>query len=184
MENKLKSYRATLAINGVVALLFGVLALFVPNETIRVVAIYFGVLLMVGGIIGVVVSIQNMRKDRPYVSALINSLVSLVIGIFVVFNTQQSLIIFAIIIGIWALIIGAMQLYIALKMVRPGTSQRLMVINSVVTLVFGLLLFFNPFESIIAFVYVIGVMAFIFGAIMLFFAVSISTADTHDESLP
>lgn len=183
MENKLKSYRITLAINGVVAILFGVLALFVPSETIRVVAIYFGVLLMVAGIIGVIVSIQNMRKERPYVSALINSLVSLVIGIFVVFNTQQSLIVFAIIIGIWALIIGAVQLYIALKMIRPGTAQRVMIINSVVTLIFGLLLFFNPFESIIAFVYIIGVMAFLFGAIMLFFSVSIRSAQTNPEEL-
>jgi uncharacterized membrane protein HdeD (DUF308 family) len=183
MENKLKSYRITLAINGVVALLFGVLALFVPNETILLISIYFGVLLMVSGIIGVIVSIQNMRKERPYISALINSLVSLVIGIFVVFNTQQSLIVFAIIIGIWALVIGAVQLYIALKMIRPGTSQRLMIINSVVTLIFGLLLFFNPFAAVKTFVYIIGVMAFIFGAIMLFFAISIRSAQTNPEEL-
>lgn len=183
MENKLKSYRATLAINGVVALLFGVLALFVPSETIRVVAVYFGILLLVAGIIGVIVSIQNMRKERPYVSALINSLVSLIVGIFVVFNAKQSLIVFAIIIGIWALVIGAVQLFIALKMIKPGTSQRLMIINSVVTLVFGLLLFFNPFESIVAFVYIIGVMAVFFGAIMLFFAVSIRSSETKPEEL-
>ncbi len=183
MEHKLKSYRITLAINGVLALLFGVLALFVPNETIHVVSIYFGVLLMVAGIIGIIVSIQNMRKNRPYISALINSLVSLVIGIFVVFNTQQSLIVFAIIIGIWALIIGAVQLYIALKMIRPGSSRRLLIINSILTLIFGLLLFFNPFESVIAFIYIIGVMAFIFGALMLFFAISIRIAETKPEEL-
>jgi len=81
------------------------------------------------------------------------------------------------------LVIGAVQLYIALKMIKPGTSQRLMIINSVVTLVFGLLLFFNPFESIVAFVDIIGVMALFFGAIMLFFAVSIRTAETNPEEL-
>ena len=183
MAKKLKSSRFTLAINGVVAVLFGVLVLFVPKETIHVVAIWFGALVLVAGIIGIIVSIHNMRKERPYISALVNSLVSLIIGIFVIFNRQQSLIVFAIIIGIWALVIGAVQLYIALKMIRPGTSRRLMIINSVVTLVFGLLLFFNPFESIVAFVYIIGVMALFFGAIMLFFAVSIRANETKPEEL-
>ena len=49
MEKKLKSYRFTLAINGVVAVLFGVLVLFVPKETIHVVAIWFGALVLVAG---------------------------------------------------------------------------------------------------------------------------------------
>lgn len=177
MENKIKHYRITLLINGIIALLFGALALFLPVATIKVIVTYFGILLLLGGIGGIIVSVQNMKKDKPYISSLISSVVSVVMGIVIIFNTRLSLEIFAIIIGIWALVIGAVQLFIALKLLESGNYKKVLATNSAITLLFGLLLFLNPFGSMVALVYIVGALAVIIGAILLFFSFSIRNVE-------
>lgn len=179
MEKTLKHYRITLLINGIIAILFSSLALFLPVTTIKTLVVYFGILLLLGGIGGIIVSIQNMKGNKPYISALVSSIVSVVMAIIIIFNTRLSLEIFAIIFGIWALVIGAVQLFIALKLLEPGTNRKLLVSNSVATLIFGLLLFLNPFGSIVALVYIVGALALLVGGILLFFSFSIRSAETE-----
>jgi len=173
MKNKVKHYSLTLLINSIIALLFGALAILLPQATIKTIAIYFGILLLLGGAGGLWVAIKNMQRDKPYISSLVSSIVSVVVGIIIVFNTRLSLEVFGIIIGIWALVIGAVQLFIALKLLETGKYKNLMVINSIITLLFGLVLFVSPFGSILILTRIIGVMAVIFGGILLFFSISI-----------
>ena len=73
MKNKVKHYSLTLLINGIIALLFGGLAIFLPQATIKTVALYFGILLLIGGAGGMWVAIRNMKKEKPYISSLISS---------------------------------------------------------------------------------------------------------------
>jgi len=176
MKSKVKHYSITLLINGIVALLFGALAILLPQATIKTIATYFGIVLLLGGAGGLWISIRNMKHDKPYISALVSSIVSVVVGIIIVFNTRLSLEIFGIIIGIWALVIGAVQLFISLKLLESGQYKKLMIINSVITLIFGLMLFISPFGSIIILTRIIGVLAVIFGGILLFFSISLRSA--------
>ena len=177
MENKIKQYRTTMLINGIIALLFGSLCLFLPVPTIKTIVKYFGILLLLGGATGIYFSVQHMKNDKPYLTSLITSIVSVVMGVVLFFNTRQSLIIFATIIGIWALVIGAVQLFIALKLLQKGNYRKVLLINSVVTLIFGLLLFLNPFGSVIALVYIVGAIALIIGGILIFFSFSLKSTE-------
>jgi uncharacterized membrane protein HdeD (DUF308 family) len=177
MKNKVKHYSITLLINGLIALLFGALAVLLPQATIKTIAVYFGIVLLIGGASGLWVSIYNMQHDKDYLSSLVSSIVSIVVGVIVVFNTRLSLEIFGIVIGIWALVIGAVQLFIALKLLETGRYKKLLIINSIITLIFGLLLFISPFGTILILTRAIGVMALIFGAILFFFAISIRSSE-------
>ncbi len=177
MENKIKHYRIVLLINGIIAILFGAVALFTPVITIKTIVIYFGIVLLIGGIAGVLTSVISMKNNKPWFSALVSSVVSIVMGIIIIFNTRLSLNIFAIIFGIWALVIGAIQLFIAIKLLNTGKYKKLMIINSSITLILGLLLFLNPFGTIVALVYTVGVLAVIIGGILLFFSFSIRSVE-------
>jgi uncharacterized membrane protein HdeD (DUF308 family) len=176
MENKIKHYSISLLINGIIALLFGGLAIFLPQATIKTITVYFGILLLVGGAGSFLASVKNMKGDKPYISTLIISVVAIVIGLIFIFNPRLSLELFGIVIGIWAVVIGAVQLFIALQLLEPGKYKRLMTINSIITLLFGLILFVSPFGSIVILTRIIGIMAVIFGGIMLFFSISIRSA--------
>ncbi len=178
MKSKVRHYSLSLLINGIIALIFGGLAIFLPQATIKTVAIYFGILLLLGGGGGLWIAIRNMHREKPYISSLISSIVSIVIGLIIVFNTRLSLNIFGIIIGIWALVIGAVQLFIALRLMEAGNYKNLMVINGLITLLFGLLLFVSPFGTIIALTRIIGALAVIFGGVLLFFSISLRSNES------
>ncbi|MFP4472196.1 MAG: HdeD family acid-resistance protein [Bacteroidales bacterium] len=176
MESKLRHYRLTLMINGIIALLFGLFALFVPETATKSIAIYFGIVLIVIGIVGIVAAVRNMKMDKPYMSSMISSIVSLLVGILILVYTQQSLQVFVIIIGIWAVILGIMQLIITLNLLE-GKRKTMLLINSMITILFGLILFFNPFTSAVALVFIVGILAVIFGGILLYFAFSLQSIE-------
>ena len=53
-----------LALNGIIAILFGVLAIFVPSSTILVLGKYFGFVVLLGGLILLFVAIRHAKaKD-------------------------------------------------------------------------------------------------------------------------
>lgn len=157
----------TLSINGIIALLYGILAIFIPGDTILTIITWFGiVILIVGGamLIGV---INNIRNKLPYATDIIWTLITIAIGAVLAFYTQRSIEIFVIIIGIWAILMGSMQLYIMSKLEAGDSSKNTFLINGIVTIVFGVILFFNPFTSAKALLILTGVMAFIIGVVMI-----------------
>jgi len=52
-----------------------------------------------------------------------------------------------------------------------------MTMNSVATLIFGLLLFLNPFGSLVFLLYIAGALAVIIGGILIFFSISIRSSE-------
>jgi uncharacterized membrane protein HdeD (DUF308 family) len=183
MENKLSNYRSLLVINGIIAILFGLFALFVPETTARTVAVYFGIVLIVGGAFGLYHSITSMKNDKPYLINLLSSVVSTLVGVFIVIYTQRSLEIFTIIVGIWAVIMGVLQLVIALNLPKSSGYKKLLTINSILTLVFGLVLFFNPFSGFIAILYLVGVLAILFGSVLIYLSIVIKKFEEDITSL-
>lgn len=171
MENHLSNYRSLLVINGIIAILFGVFALFVPQTTAKSIVIYFGIVLIVGGAVGLYLSITSMKQNKPYIVNLLVSLLSMLFGIFIVLYTRRSLELFAIIIGIWAVIVGLLQLIISFNLSKTNVQRKVLMFNSIITLVFGLILFFNPFESIVAIIFVVGALAVIFGLVLIYLSI-------------
>ncbi len=173
MTNKLKHYRTTLLINGIIAILFGLFAIFVPQETSKTIAMYFGIVLIIGGGFGLVNAIRLMKKNQEYISPLISSIVGFLVGLFIMIYTRRSLEIFAIIMGVWAVVLGFVQLFIALNLIPPGRNRNIIIFNCIITLLFGLILFFNPFNSIVALIFLVGAMALVFGGILIYFSIII-----------
>lgn len=183
MENNLSNYRSLLATNGIIAILFGIFALFVPQATAKTIVVYFGLILVVGGAIGLYVSINNMKQNKPYIVNLLSSLLSVLIGIFIVIYTRRSLEIFAAIIGIWAVIIGITQLIISFNLSKTSSQRKVLMVNSIITLIFGLILFFNPFESVVIIIFIVGVLALIFGAVLIYLATVIKSFEKEITKL-
>ena len=155
-------------VNGLIAILFGILALFVPIATIVSLTMYFGILLIVGGGIMFYASYQNMKAKKTYLLMMTEALLAILLGAVITFYPQDSLKIFLIVVGIWATIIGLLQIIVAAQMRKKMSNHGLFTINGIITLVIGLLLFFNPMGAIKALLMVIGVMALIAGVLLVY----------------
>jgi uncharacterized membrane protein HdeD (DUF308 family) len=163
----------TFLINGIIALVIGFLLLFVPQDTILTITRYFGILLLVAGGVLLIVAIRNLRADQPYAILLIEALAAILIGFLLIFYTRQGLELFVILIGIWALIIGIVQMIISLKLRDKMTNYSLLLVNGFLTAVLGVLLFFNPFATLVILGYVVGILALFVGALLIYFSLKL-----------
>jgi len=159
-----------IALNGAIALLYGILALFVPGTTIIGILMYIGIFILIAGAIMLIAAIRKIRKKLPYFGDLIWSLLVLVIGGLITFNTQTTLEVFVVIVGVWAIILGISQIIIVLKVKLSPYEKNITLVNAIVTLIFGLVLFYNPFQSAKFIVVISGILAFIVGTLLLVLA--------------
>lgn len=172
----------TIAVNGIIALLFGILALFIPGETILTIIIWFGIVVLVVGIAMLIGIINNIRNKLPYGTDLLWAIITIVIGGILTFYTQRSIEIFVIIIGLWAILIGAVQLYLMTKLDSSDKSRNTFLINGVLTIIFGVVLFFNPFASAKALLILTGIIAFVIGIVMIILSLKMKSLSKEFEA--
>lgn len=156
-----------LTLNGIIAIIYGLLAIFVPSNTLITMVMYFGIFILIIGLALLIGSINSARSNLSFVPDLLSAVVSLAIGALLTFYTQKSLEIFVIIVGSWAILLGLTQLYIMMKTTKTGSSKTTFLINGLITLAFGVMLFFNPFATATIMVVISGILAFVIGIILI-----------------
>ena len=158
-----------LAFNGLIALLFGLMAIFAPIDTFKVIIMYFGIVMLIVGVAMMFGIYSSMKNKLNYGADLISAIVTIGLGVVLTFFTSKSLELFVIIIGIWAIMLGIGQLLI-MKGLESKGDKKVVLFSGLFTLIFGVLLFFNPFTMASIFGIIIGIMAAIIGVVLISFA--------------
>jgi uncharacterized membrane protein HdeD (DUF308 family) len=172
MTSKATTNWWALAFNGIIALLFGLMAIFSPVDTFKVIIMYFGIVMLIIGVAMFIGVYTSMKNKLNYGNDLITSIITIGLGIVLTFFTQRSLEIFAIVVGVWAIILGISQLVIMMNIQSSG-DKKILLINGIITLAFGVLLFFNPFTLASIFIVLTGVLSVIIGVILIAVAIKI-----------
>jgi uncharacterized membrane protein HdeD (DUF308 family) len=170
MKSNISKQWALLASNGVIAIVFGALAIFVPGPTLLTVVTYFGIVILLLGVAMLVGVISNIRNGLGYGADLAEAVVLMIIGILLAFYTQQSLKVFVIIIGSWAVLMGLLQLFFAFSLAPELNGKITLLINGGLTLIFGIILFFNPFQAAVFVLVLTGILAIAVGTILIIVA--------------
>ena len=156
-----------LLFNGLIALFYGILAIFASEAVILTIVTYLGILILVTGFAMIYGVYSNYKNHLDYGFDLFQSIVVLVLGTLLTFYSQQSLQVFVIIIGSWAIMMGIVQLYYAFKLPGSHNSKTPLIVNGIITLIFGTLLLFNPFNMARFVVIISGVLALLTGIMLI-----------------
>jgi uncharacterized membrane protein HdeD (DUF308 family) len=81
---------------------------------------------------------------------------------------ENSLKFFLIVIGVWAVVIGIVQLIILVNAKGEIPGKNIFLFNGLLTLAIGILLFFDPYSLAEFIIKVIGVFSLIFGSILIY----------------
>ena len=182
MQTDISKRWAALAVNGAIAIIFGVLAIFVPGPTLITLVIYFGIVILLLGIAMLTGVILNIRNGLGFGTDLAEAILLIVIGVLLTFYTQQSLKVFVIIIGSWGVLIGLLQLFIAFKVSPELNGKNTLLINGGLTLLFGIVLFFNPFQAAVFVLVLTGILAIAVGIILIILAIKMKNFFNRLES--
>ena len=164
-------------ISGVIAILFGILALFVPQETIIKLTLYFGILILAGGLILLYLAIKNKRAEKPYGLLLIESILVLLMGGIIVFLPGETIRVFLILIGAWAILTGLLQIILAVRMKGVVSRHGMFTLNGIITLIFGLLLLIKPMGTAAFIMVVTGILALVAGVLLIYLGLSLRGAE-------
>ena len=147
---------------GIVTLAAGIAALVWPGVTLLVVAVLFGVQLIVGGIFRFVSAFAADESGGTRVWMALLGVFSLIIGLYAVRHVLLTIVALALLLGIFWVVSGAMELFGAL-------SNRLMPergwtgFAGLLSLLAGIVLLIYPGLSVVTLAVVVGVWLLIFG---------------------
>jgi len=156
-----------LALRGVAGILFGILAFVMPALTLAVLVLLFGAYALVDGIFNVVASLSGRSGARPWWALLLAGLVGIGAGLLTFFMPGLTALALAYLIGIWAIIIGVLEIISAVRLRKVITNEWWLGLSGVLAIVFGVLLTLAPGPGALAMVIWIGAYAFVYGVFLV-----------------
>ena len=158
-----------LALRGLVAVLFGVLAFMWPGGTLITLVWLFGAFALVNGILSLVLATKT--KGYPKVGSLIlGGLLGILAGLLAFVMPGITALGLLILIAAWAIVTGIMELVAAVRLRKIINNEWLLVLAGIASVVFGVILLFQPAAGALALIWLIGAWAFVFGILLMILA--------------
>jgi len=157
-------------LNGIIALIYGVLALSLPEGTLIIIARYTGIVILLTGIVFGIISYNRFKNKLSYGVMLFQTVIMAILGVLILFYTRETINFFILLIGVWAIIMGVVQLIVLVNIGTGFGNKNFFAINAVISLIFGLLLVLNPFGAAKTLIVLSGILAIFFGFVMIWFA--------------
>lgn len=141
--------------------ILGLIILFNPNETIALLSLILGIIIMIIGI-GKIISYIILRKESNFSNYdLIYGIIAIVISIIMLANANAFATIVRVIIGIWIAYTGIMKLIYALNLKSLSSSSWIAVmIMAIITIIAGVYIAIDS-----------SILIMVFGVIFIAYAV-------------
>ncbi len=164
-----KSYKNWwfLAVNGLVAILFGVLLVFFTEETVQTIIFFSGLVILVSGILLFLLSIRQLKRDKSIALLMFQSVLSIAIGLIMLIFQDKTVAFFLIIIGVWAIVVGILQLVILINVGKALKGRNVLLFNGLLTMALGVFLILKPLVFADLMVKVVGSLSILLGIGMI-----------------
>jgi uncharacterized membrane protein HdeD (DUF308 family) len=158
------------AVRGVVAVIFGIVALARPGQTLQALVLAFGAFALVDGIFAIFAGIASYRYFERWWAVLLEGVVGVVIGLLTFFWPNITALVLLYFIAAWALITGIFEIVAAIQLRSVITGEWMLILGGLLSIVFGVLLFVFPGAGAVSVIWMIGIYAVIFGISEIIFA--------------
>jgi uncharacterized membrane protein HdeD (DUF308 family) len=167
MALNLARYWWALALRGVAAIVFGVIALFWPPAAIAVLVAIFGAYALVDGILNLIAAVRAGRTGQRWGALVFEGVVSLVVGIVTLFFPVVTALALVLFVGAWSVVTGVAEVVAAIRLRELIQGEWLLALAGILSIAFGVLLFISPLIGAIAIAIWIGVYSLVFGALLV-----------------
>lgn len=157
------------ALRGVFAILFGIIAFAMPVVTMLSLVLVFAAYSMVDGILGIVLAIHGARRGERWGWLLFNGILGIAVSVIAVLWPGITVIAYVLLVGAWALVTGVIMLAAAMRL-KIDHGRVWLVIAGIASAVFGTLLAISPLIGALVLTYWAGAHALVLGVVLLVLA--------------
>jgi uncharacterized membrane protein HdeD (DUF308 family) len=158
------------ALRGVVAILFGILALVWPGSALAAIVILFGAYAFADGVFALVALFRGAGREGRFWVLVLEAIVGIGIGVLTIARPAVTGLALLYYVGIWAVLTGVLEIIAAIRLRKEITGEWWLALAGVASVAFGVLLFAAPGSAALAIAIWIGVYAIIFGVFLLMLA--------------
>lgn len=166
MSATLAQHWWTIALRGVIAVLFGLIALAAPGAALLSLALVFGAYLLVDGVVDLYVTWRAYSANAPWGALLGEAVLNIIMGLIALVIPAAAVFAFIILLSVWALVTGVLELVAAYRL-HSSHGRWWLVLGGVASVVWGLLLAAAPMIGAVVVAWWLGIYAIIFGAALL-----------------
>lgn len=155
-----------LLVRGILALLFGLIALVLPGPTIASLVLLFGAYMGVDGVFAFIAGARAAAHHQRWGELMIEGIVGVIAAVIAFTFPLLTLVALVVFAAVWAVVSGVAMLVGASHL--HGTGGRwIMALGGLVSILWGVLLWFFPIAGAVVITYWIGAYALLFGGALV-----------------
>ena len=170
MDSRLSLNWSALAIRGVIAIAFGIIAFLLPGLTLGALILLFAAYAIVDGVSHVITGIRQRSGDRPDGLMILGGIVGIAVGVIAVILPGVTALFLLALIGAWAIMTGAAEIVAAYRLRKAISGEWLLVLQGILSIAFGVYVWLFPGAGALAVVWLIAAFAIASGVILLMLA--------------
>lgn len=156
-----------LALRGVFAIIFGLIALFAPRIALFAFIIVFGVYAIIDGIAAVVIAIQERGSLSRWGWVLFEGIISILAGVVAFVYPGLTALALLFIVAIYAILTGILEIVAAFVIRGFAAREWALGIAGVLSIIFGIILFIRPGAGLLTILWLVGIYAIVFGILFI-----------------
>lgn len=164
MKDMLKKGTSKNIVTSIIILLFGIFIFIKPDTTVKTISFLLGIILLLTGLNSIVNAFSNKENSNNLNIAV--GIIIIIPALILFFNPTIIASIIPLLIGIYMIISAAfkLQYLYSLKAITNAWDISVVVVT-IITLILGVLLVFNPFGGVIAITKLIGIFLIIYAVL-------------------
>jgi uncharacterized membrane protein HdeD (DUF308 family) len=158
-----------IGIRGALAILFGLIALFLPGVTMLSLVLLFAVYTFLDGVFGIVSAVSAGREQERWGYLLLEGLVDIAAAVIAVLWPNITVLVFVLLIAFWAIVTGVLEFMAAFRLDFID-GRGWLIFAGIVSIIFGVLLIVAPMIGAVVLTWWLGAYALVFGVSLVVLA--------------
>jgi len=158
-----------IALRGALAILFGIIALFLPEATMLALVLLFAAYMLVDGVLAIVAGVRAARRHDRWGWLILEGAIDLIAGGIAVVWPLVTIVAFVWLLAAWAIVSGVI-LFAASFRLNLAHGRWLMTLGGAISVVWGVLLILWPLTGALVLTWWMAGYALFFGGVLLFLA--------------
>ena len=154
-------------LRGLAAIVFGILAWAWPGVTLITLVLFWGAYALVDGVAALIGGWHARDSGKPMWQIVLIGVIGIAAGIFTFVQPGVTAVALLILMAAWAIVNGVFEIAAAIRLRKEIENEWLLILSGVLSVVFGIFMIVNPGAGAMAVLWIIGVFAIAYGALLV-----------------